>query len=123
MRKQVLIVDDSATVRKALETMLTEAGYQVAEAGNGQDALKKASKSHFDLLITDLNMPVMDGMNLVKEFRKIEGCRFTPTIMLTTESNTLKKIECFDLGVSGWLNKPFHPEQVLRILKIVAPPE
>ena len=63
--------------------------------------------------------PVMDGMNLVQEFRKIDGYRFVPTIMLTTESNALKKIECFDLGVSGWLNKPFKPEQLLAIINVV----
>ena len=123
MRKKVLIVDDSVTVRNALENTLTEAGYDVSQAHNGREALEKAGNSKFDLLITDLNMPVMDGMNLVQEFRKIDGYRFVPTIMLTTESNALKKIECFELGVSGWLNKPFHPDQVLRILKIVAPPD
>jgi two-component system chemotaxis response regulator CheY len=123
MRKKVLIVDDSTTVRKALETTLTDAGYAVTEADNGQNALELAGHSQFDLLITDLNMPKMDGMDFVREFRKLEGCRFTPAIMLTTESNTLKKIESFEIGVSGWLNKPFQPEQVMRILRIVAPPE
>ncbi len=123
MRKKVLIVDDSATVRKALESTLTGAGYAVTEADNGQNALELAESSRFDLLITDLNMPKMDGMEFVREFRKLAGCRFTPTIMLTTESNALKKIESFEIGVSGWLNKPFHPDQVLRILRIIAPPE
>lgn len=123
MRKKVLIVDDSATVRRALEETLTDAGYAVTEASDGLDALEMAGRSRFDLLITDLNMPKMNGMDFVKEFRKLDGCRFTPTIMLTTESNTLKKIESFEIGVSGWLNKPFHPDQVMRILRIIAPPD
>lgn len=123
MRKKVLIVDDSATVRKVLESALTDAGYEVTEAVNGEEALGLAGESKYDLLMTDLNMPVMDGFDLVKEFRKIEGCRFTPTIMLTTEVDPLKKIESYQYGVSGWLNKPFQPEQVLRIIKVVTPPD
>lgn len=123
MRKKVLIVDDSSTVRKSLEATLSDAGYDVTEAESGQSALELADRSRFDLLITDLNMPNMDGMELVREFRKLEGCRFTPAIMLTTENNALKKIESFEIGVSGWLKKPFESGQVLRILKIVAPPE
>ena len=123
MRKRVLIVDDSATVRKVLETTLSEAGYDVTEAENGQQALEYAQQSKYDLLMTDLNMPVMDGFDLVKEFRKINGCRFTPTIMLTTEGNPLKKIESFQIGVNGWLNKPFQPDHVLRIIKIITPQE
>jgi len=123
MRKRVLIVDDSATVRKVLETTLSEAGYDVTEAVNGQQALEYAQQSKYDLLMTDLNMPVMDGFDLVKEFRKINGCRFTPTIMLTTEGNPLKKIESFQIGVNGWLNKPFQPNHVLRIINIVTPQE
>ena len=123
MRKKILIVDDSATVRRVLETTLSGAGYDVTEAVDGEEALALAGKTEFDLLMTDLNMPKMDGFDLVREFRKLNGCRFTPTIMLTNEVNVLKKIESYDIGVSGWLNKPFHPNQVLRILKMVAPPD
>ena len=121
MRKRVLVVDDSATVRKVLQMALSDAGYEVTEAENGEQALELAGQGEFDLLMTDLNMPVMDGLELVKEFRKIKGCRFTPAVMLTTESNALKKTECFEVGLSGWLNKPFQAEQVLQIIKIITP--
>lgn len=121
MQKKVLIVDDSATVRKVLQMALSDAGYEVTEAENGQQALTLAGQSDFDLLMTDLNMPIMDGFELVREFRKLDGCRFTPTIMLTTENRVLKKTECFEVGLSGWLNKPFQADQVLQIIQVIAP--
>lgn len=123
MRKRVLIVDDSATVRKVLEMALSNAGYDVTEAQNGKQALEFAGQNKYDLLMTDLNMPVMDGIDLVKELRQLDGYRFTPTIMLTTVVDPLKKIESYQYGVNGWLNKPFVPEQVLRIIKVVTPPD
>lgn len=121
MQKRVLVVDDSATVRKVLQDALSGAGYEVTEAENGVQALECAEDANFDLLMTDLNMPQMDGFELVREFRKLEGYRFTPTIMLTTEMDIQKKTECFEVGVSGWLNKPFETKQILQIIKIIAP--
>ena len=121
MQKRVLVVDDSATVRKVLQAALSGAGYDVTEAESGEQALEYAENSNFDLLMTDLNMPQMDGFELVRKFRKMDGYRFTPTIMLTTERNILKKTECFEVGVSGWLNKPFQPKQILQIIKLIAP--
>lgn len=121
MHKRVLIVDDSKVVRKILEETLTAAGYEVTEAENGEQALAFASHSQFDLLMTDLIMPVMDGYDLVKSLRKIDGYRFTPAIMLTSEQDVVKKKRCLEVGVSSWLTKPFQSEQVLQIIKIVTP--
>ena len=121
MNKRVLVVDDSKTVRKILESTLTDAGYEVTEAENGEQALAYASVCHFDLLMTDLNMPVMNGFEMVKAFRELDGYRFTPAIMLSSESDVLKKSECLDVGVSSWLTKPFKPEHVLQIIQMVTP--
>ncbi len=121
MLKRVLVVDDSETVRKILEATLTAAGYEVTEAEDGVEALAYAGSSHFDLLMTDLKMPKMDGYELVKSFRKLDGYRFTPAIMLTSENDLLKKQNCLAAGVSSWLTKPFRPEQVLQIIKMVTP--
>lgn len=121
MHKQVLIVDESATVRKVLEEILTEAGYEVTEAENGEQALACADKRKFDLLLADVKMPEMDGFELVKLLRKIDGYRFTPTIMLNSDNDPPERNECVAAGVSGWLNKPFQPKQVLQIIQIVTP--
>jgi two-component system chemotaxis response regulator CheY len=121
MLRRVLIVDDSETVRKILGDTLKGAGYEVTEAENGEQALAYARRDNFDLLMTDLKMPVMNGYEMVKALRQIDGYRFTPTIMLSSEHDATKKRECLAVGVSSWLSKPFQPAHVLQIIKLVTP--
>jgi len=119
MAKCILIVDDSETVRQVLKLALGNAGYQVVEAEDGFDALAKLSGAQIDMLITDLNMPNMDGLELIKKVRDEGKHRFTPIVMLTTESSEEKKKAGREAGASGWLVKPFKPEQLLKVVKMV----
>jgi two-component system chemotaxis response regulator CheY len=117
--KLVLVVDDSATVRSVINMTLTEMRYKVMEASDGVMALRLAKEHKFDLIITDLNMPNMDGCTLCQELRKTPGYRFTPILMLTT----VGKEQAKTCGASAWLQKPFKPEQLSAILRIVCPPK
>jgi two-component system chemotaxis response regulator CheY len=117
--KCILIVDDSETVRQVLQLALGNAGYQVVEAEDGFDALAKLSGAQIDMLITDLNMPNMDGLELIKKVREEGKHRFTPIVMLTTESSEEKKKAGREAGASGWIVKPFKPEQLLKVVKMV----
>ena len=119
MAKCILIVDDSETVRQVLKLALGNAGYQVVEAEDGFDALAKLSGAQIDMLITDLNMPNMDGLELIKKVREEGKQRFTPIVMLTTESSEEKKKAGREAGASGWIVKPFKPEQLLKVDKMV----
>jgi two-component system chemotaxis response regulator CheY len=119
MAKCILIVDDSETVRQVLKLALGNAGYQVVEAEDGFDALAKLSGAQIDMLITDLNMPNMDGLELIKKVREEGKHRFTPIVMLTTESSEEKKKAGREAGASGWIVKPFKPEQLLKVVKMV----
>ena len=119
MTKCILIVDDSETVRQVLQMTLTNAGFDVVEAEDGVDALKKLSGAQIDMLITDLNMPNMDGLELIKKVREEGTYRFTPIVMLTTESSEEKKLAGREAGASGWIVKPFKPEQLLKVVKMV----
>lgn len=119
MAKSILIVDDSETVRQVLQLALGNAGYQVIEAEDGFDALDKLSEAQVDMLITDLNMPNMDGLELIKKVRAGGQHRFTPIVMLTTESSEEKKKAGREAGASGWIVKPFKPEQLLKVVKLV----
>jgi len=119
MAKCILIVDDSETVRQVLQLALGNAGYQVVEAEDGFDALTKLSGAQVDMLITDLNMPNMDGLELIKKVREEGKHRFTPIVMLTTESSEEKKKAGREAGASGWIVKPFKPEQLLKVVKMV----
>jgi two-component system chemotaxis response regulator CheY len=114
-----MTVDDSATVRQMLSFTLQDAGYEVIEATDGVDALEKLKNEAIQMLITDLNMPQMDGIELIREVRKTPGNRFVPIIMLTTESTEQKKKAGKSAGASGWIVKPFKPEQLLRVVKMV----
>jgi two-component system chemotaxis response regulator CheY len=98
---------------------LQEAGYTVIEAGDGKDALEKVNGSAVDLVITDLNMPNMDGIELIKSLRSSQNYKFVPIIMLTTESQESKKKEGKDAGATGWIVKPFKPDQLLSVIKKV----
>jgi two-component system chemotaxis response regulator CheY len=120
MAKCVLVVDDSETVRQVLQLTLSNAGFDVIEAEDGDDALNKLSNTPVvDMLITDLNMPNMDGLELIKKIREDKKHRFTPIVMLTTESSEEKKRAGREAGASGWIVKPFKPEQLLKVVKMV----
>lgn len=120
MAKCVLVVDDSETVRQVLQLTLSNAGFDVIEAEDGDDALNKLSSAPVvDMLITDLNMPNMDGLELIKKIRDDKKHRFTPIVMLTTESSEEKKRAGREAGASGWIVKPFKPEQLLKVVKMV----
>lgn len=116
----ILAVDDSASMRQMVSFTLKSAGHSVQEAADGSQALLIAQKQSFDLVITDVNMPIMDGLTLTKELRKLPAFKFTPILVLTTESNAEKKQQGRAAGATGWLVKPFNPEQLLAtIAKVV----
>lgn len=122
MPQTVLVVDDSKTMRDMVTFTLTCAGYQVVQAGDGKEAVGKLSNgSKPSLVVTDLNMPEMDGIALIKEIRKMPALKFTPILMLTTESSDERKSEGKAAGATGWIVKPFNPEQFIKILKKVLP--
>lgn len=121
MSKRVMAVDDSATVRQVLQMTLEGAGYEVVEAVDGKDAVDKLAGDKVDMMVTDLNMPNMDGIDLIRHVRQTPGCRFMPIIMLTTESQPEKKQEGKAAGASGWIVKPFKPEQLLAVVRMICP--
>ncbi len=115
----VLVVDDSASLRNMVTFTLKQQGYTVVEAGNGQEALTKAKGTKCDLVLTDVNMPIMDGITLCTELRKLPAFKFTPILMLTTESSPEMKQKGKTAGATGWLVKPFNPDTLLATLKRV----
>lgn len=119
MSKKIMTVDDSASVRQMVSFTLREAGYEVVEASDGKDALSKISGTQFNLIVTDLNMPNMDGIELIRNLRSSGTHKFVPIIMLTTESQDSKKLEGKSAGATGWIIKPFRPEQLLAVIKKV----
>ncbi|ABK39884.1 Chemotaxis protein CheY [Aeromonas hydrophila] len=122
MAKTVLIVDDSATIRQVVGMTLKGAGYEVMEACDGKDALKKLDGKKINLIISDVNMPNMDGISFVKEAKKLASYKFTPVIMLTTESQDSKKQEGQAAGAKAWVVKPFQPDQMLAaVAKLIMP--
>lgn len=110
---QVLVVDDSASMRNMVMATLTSVGHSVKDAENGQEALEVAKESVFDAVITDLNMPIMDGISFVKELRALSQYSYTPILLLTTESSADKKAAGKEAGATGWLVKPFNPDKLL----------
>ncbi len=115
----ILAVDDSASMRQMVSFTLKGAGYTVTEAVDGQEALNKAKSQQFDLIITDVNMPVMDGITFIKNLRGESNYKFTPMLMLTTESAADKKSQGKAAGATGWIVKPFNPDQLLTTVKKV----
>lgn len=115
----ILAVDDSASMRQMVAFTLKSAGHDVTEACDGQDALNKAKGNKFNLVLSDVNMPVMDGITLIKELRALGDYKFTPILMLTTESTGEKKQEGKAAGATGWIVKPFNPEQLLATINKV----
>ncbi len=115
----ILAVDDSASMRQMVSFTLKGAGFDVIEAADGKQALDKSKTTSFDLVLSDVNMPVMDGIELVKNLRTLPDYKFTPILMLTTESAGEKKMQGKNAGATGWLVKPFNPEQLLATIKKV----
>ncbi len=116
---KILAVDDSTSMRQMVSFTLNGAGYDVTEAADGQQALNTAKQTTFDLVVSDVNMPVMDGITLIRELRKLPQYRITPLLMLTTESAGNKKMEGKQAGATGWIVKPFNPEQLLKTIQRV----
>jgi two-component system chemotaxis response regulator CheY len=122
MAKTIMIVDDSASLRQVVGISLRSAGYDVLEGADGADALKKLTGQKVHLIISDVNMPNMDGISLVKEIKKLPAYKFTPIVMLTTESADAKKSEGQAAGAKAWMLKPFNPPQLLAVVqKLVLP--
>jgi len=122
MAKTILIVDDSASVRQVVTIALKGAGYDVIEGVDGKDALSKLKGQKVHLIISDVNMPNMDGITFVKEVKKLDAYKFTPIIMLTTESQEGKKQEGQAAGAKAWVVKPFQPAQMLSaVSKLILP--
>lgn len=116
MSKVVLIVDDSISVRQVVSMVLQTNGYEVLQAENGAEALKKLNGQKIHLIISDVNMPVMDGLTFVEKTREIPDYKFTPVLMLTTETDNNLKDRAKLAGVKAWLVKPFQPPLLLSAL-------
>ena len=119
MAASILAVDDSASMRQMVSFTLKGAGYDVVEAADGVEALNIAKGRSVNLVITDVNMPNMDGISLIRELRALPSYKFTPLLMLTTESGAEKKQEGKAAGATGWIVKPFNPDQLLNTVKKV----
>jgi two-component system chemotaxis response regulator CheY len=118
-RYSILAVDDSPSMRKMITYTLCEAGYQCDCAENGQDALEKAAEKKFDLVIMDINMPVMNGIDAIGELRKTDDYKSAPIIVLSTESRDEIKQKGRKAGATGWIVKPFDPDKLIAAMKRV----
>lgn len=116
-KKKVLSVDDSESVRQMVTFALETAGYEVVGAADGRKALERLKTGPVDLVITDLNMPNMNGIELIKAIRALPGFKFLPIVMLTTESDESRKQEGRAAGATGWIVKPFKQDQLLAVVK------
>ena len=122
MAKTILIVDDSLSMRQLVKMTLTGAGHQVIEAVDGKDALTKLNGQKINLIISDVNMPNMDGITFLKNVKQLPAYKFTPVIMLTTEAGEAKKEEGRAAGAKAWVVKPFQPAQMLTaVSKLILP--
>ncbi|KPC55110.1 response regulator [Amantichitinum ursilacus] len=122
MSKTILVVDDSASLRQVVGIALKQAGYTVVEAVDGKDALSKLDGRKLNLIISDVNMPNMDGISFVKAAKQLPAYKFTPVIMLTTEAEESKKMEGKAAGVRAWVVKPFQPPILLdAVAKLILP--
>ncbi|MDR3515670.1 MAG: response regulator [Azospirillaceae bacterium] len=119
MSKTVLTVDDSASMRQMVKFTLASAGYLVIEAGNGVEGLSRAREKAVDVVVTDLNMPVMNGLDMIRELRKLPAYKGVPIIFLTTESDAAIKQQARAAGATGWITKPFQQEQIVAVVKKV----
>lgn len=116
---RILAVDDSASMRNMVRSTLAAAGFEVTQASDGDEALRLARESAFDLILADVNMPRMDGVALVRALRSEAAYRYTPILMLTTESSADRKRDGKAAGATGWIVKPFDPDQLIATLKRV----
>lgn len=119
MSASILIVDDSASVKAAIRIALTGAGYRLTEAADGAEGIAKANAAGFDLIITDLNMPVMDGLTMIETMRAMPAHAGVPIVFLTTESDEGVKQRARAAGATGWLTKPFDPDQLVKVARKV----
>lgn len=119
MAKTILAVDDSASIRQMVAFTLKGAGYEVVEAVDGEDGLNKAKASTFNLVLTDQNMPKMDGISLIKSLRMLSQYKVTPILVLTTEAGDAMKTQGKAAGATGWLVKPFDPQKLMDVVKKV----
>ncbi|HKP64240.1 MAG TPA: response regulator [Polyangiales bacterium] len=116
---RILAVDDSVSMRRLVGATLAQAGHEVAEVANGAEGLNAAKQRVFNLVISDMNMPIMDGLTFIKTLRGVAGYRFTPILVLTTEMDPEKKRAAKEAGATGWIVKPFDPEQLLATIRKV----
>jgi two-component system chemotaxis response regulator CheY len=122
MSKSILIVDDSASIRQVVSITLKGAGYDVIEAVDGKDGLTKLDGRKIHLIISDVNMPNMDGITMVKEIKQMPSYKFTPIVMLTTEGSDDKKQQGKAAGAKAWIVKPFKPAQMLQAVSMLVLP-
>lgn len=122
MAKTILSVDDSASMRQMVKLTLSTAGYQVVEAADGREALAKAKGGGINMVLTDLNMPNMDGLTLIRELRALPSYRGVPIVFLTTESDAGKKNEAKTAGATAWIVKPFQQDQLLSVVRKILGP-
>jgi two-component system chemotaxis response regulator CheY len=119
MAKKILAVDDSRSMRQMVAMTLRSAGYEVTECEDGQEGLQKAKEGHYDLVLTDINMPNMNGIEFTAALRDLPNYKGTPIICLTTESSNEMKLKGKGAGATGWIVKPFSPEKLLSTLERV----
>lgn len=119
MNKVILIADDSEGIRALVRSVLENAGYQVISTSDGEEAITQLNGQIIDLVLTDLNMPKVDGIDVVKGVRRLEQYKFTPVLLLTTESQLAKKTEAKEAGATGWIVKPFLESKLLDVVKKV----
>ncbi|MBF0566184.1 MAG: response regulator [Nitrospirae bacterium] len=121
MGKKILVVDDSHSIRELVKITLTNAGYEVDEAADGLECLHKLQSNVYSLLLVDVNMPKVDGLEMVRQAKAINYLKFVPIIMLTTESQSSKRMEGKEAGVTGWMVKPFKPDRLVAMIKKFLP--
>lgn len=119
--KRILTIDDSKTIRDMLAFTLGRAGFEVVQAEDGRKGLDAAKAAAFDVIITDINMPVMDGITFIREARLLPACKATPILVLTTETSDEKKSQARAAGATGWIVKPFDPAKLLAVIGKVSP--
>src|SRR5579883_2238063 len=117
--KRIMTIDDSPSLRQMVAMILEEAGYEVVEAGDGQEALQRLGGREFHLFVTDLNMPHMDGLELTRRLRALPEYKFVPILLLTTESQAERKAQAKAAGATGWIVKPFQPQDLLAVVRRV----